>query len=408
VFGISDQKPEENAHGLSESDEDVSYRGLLRKVEHIAAVELKPLMDKMLAQPLESTKLAGLTIDYSTVQAQESVAIGLLRRFAREQRLKLRIEDFPYLRFADWLLTFSLRVSPSTFRKYKSYVVDYLCGLPYDEAGEAVNIIVNGGIDDLEDDDPGVPESQTGVRRPHIIKEFPLADFQKVIGFLRFRSRSQYAGDMANLLEASIMTGLRPIDWKVATIVGFDNQTAGCRRRNWLFVANAKATNGRGNGLLRSMDVSEFSDDMINAIRETINIARGFDAQGEFELQFREKFIKMMYRITKQLWPDDDGKAYSLYSCRHQAISNWRASMSALDVAALSGHAVTRTALKHYGVKKSAWPKSDLSSSARPNPEEVRRIEQRMAMFRHFESFTMPDQKEEMHTPSRSTPDPGK
>ena len=146
---------------------------------------------------------------------------------------------------------------------------------------------------------------------------------------------------------------------------------------------NTKGVNiGSEKGVTVGSDLtSEFSDEAVEPVRETVRLAQICEGQGCFELNFREKFIKMMYRITLQLWPDDPLKGYSLYSCRHQASSNWKSVMPAVEVAALSGHAVPRTTQRHYGQKRSAWSKDRLTCLARPDPDEVHLINERLSMF---------------------------
>ena len=225
-------------------------------------------------------------------------------------------------------------------------------------------------------------------RRPQMVKQFPINDLVKVITHLRNKSYSQHGADLANLLEASIMTGLRPLEWKATTFLAQPDKDAPYGRRVWLFVANAKATHGRGNGVIRSIDLSEYSDAGLKPVISTVALAREHQVQGKFELEFRERFIKMMYRTTKHLWGSDPEKAYSLYSCRHQASANWKSVMSAVEVAALSGHAVPKTTQRWYGQKKTAWSPKILQKSARPHPEEVQKIAARMAMVKRHQ--TMP------------------
>jgi hypothetical protein len=60
--------------------------------------------------------------------------------------------------------------------------------------------------------------------------------------------------------------------------------------------------------------------------------------------------------------------------------------MPAVEVAALSGHAMPLTTERWYGQKKSAWLKKYLKAIARPDPEEVQMIMQRVAMAKQHEA----------------------
>jgi hypothetical protein len=369
--------------------EATAVERLFMESKRRATIELKPIMDHLLNQPVESNKAPGQTIDKKTIMVQDKIAVNLMRRFSTENSIGFGIDEFPYVKFANWLLTFSARVKMSTVKKYKNCVVDYLSSMPDEEVSQAINIILHSGADAEDDDDEAKDMSHlTGSeRRTHIIKEFPIDDFVFVIRHLRNISKSKNANDLAALLESSMMTGLRPTEWQGATIMSRQDKTAPYNRRVWLFVANAKATNGRGNGLIRSIEISEYQDSAINAINSTINLAKELAIQGRFEIDFREKFIKMMYRTTCTLWDSDPEKGYSLYSCRHQASANWKSMMTAVEVAALSGHAIPLTSQRWYGQKKTAWPKKLLKSTARPSPDEVKMVIERMQMVRRHEAM---------------------
>ena len=70
--------------------------------------------------------------------------------------------------------------------------------------------------------------------------------------------------------------------------------------------------------------------------------------------------------------------------------------MSAIEVAALSGHAVPKTTQRHYDQKRSAWPKKFLTKVARPAPEEVKVIAKRVAMARRFQQMTTDNSNDEL------------
>ena len=119
----------------------------------IATIELQPIMDQLLNQPIPSIRAPGQTIDQKTVLTQDKVAIGLMRRFAAENSVALGIDEFPYVNFADWLLGYSFRVAPTTFTKYRYNVVDYLTGLPGEDVTKAINIIIHW--DSADDEEEG-------------------------------------------------------------------------------------------------------------------------------------------------------------------------------------------------------------------------------------------------------------
>ena len=381
-----------------------------------AAGELQPIVAQFLNQPIPSNKTKGRTIDKETLIAQDKVAASLMRRFCAEQGVAMGVDEFCYERFANWMLSLSFRISSKSYKKYKNCVVGYLSGMPGDEIDEAINIIVHDDLADPngmayengenQNNNDGRDSTKAGVvkksmgddqySRERLIKEFPLQDLAQLITHLRFQSKSKYSSHLANLIEASIITGLRPIEWKAATIKVMLSQEAPYGRKVWMFVANAKATNGRGNGVIRSIDLSEYSDTALQPVFSTSNLATLLRAQDEFEIEFKERYTKMMSRTTQKLWERNPSKAYSLYSCWHQTSANWKSQMSAIEVAALSGHAVPKTTQRHYDQKRSAWPKKFLTKVARPDPEEVKVIAKRVAMARRVQMMMTDNTNDEL------------
>src|SRR3546814_20504862 len=70
-------------------------------------------------------------------------------------------------------------------------------------------------------------------------------------------------------LVAGIWTGLRPAEWRSTDLEMREDQPAPFGRRAWLYVINAKATNGRGNGMMRTLDLTNFSDPVLGSIGRT-------------------------------------------------------------------------------------------------------------------------------------------
>jgi hypothetical protein len=362
---------------------------------------LAPTMREMLNRPNVSKYKINQTIDGSTIEAQDKIALSQMAQFSREYRIYSDSERFPYQEFANWFLATSLRVNKETFKKYKRFVVEYLETLPWAEASDAMNILINGGaleIDEVSDHGAVSPANGSKNRRQHIIKYFPRADFEIVKNHLLFRSRSTSAEDLVSLLESSLITGLRPVDWRATELVAMQDLDAPRGQRVLLFIANAKATNGRCNGLLRTLDISACSEVAISRIQRSIDLARLLQIEGKFESRFRELFIKLMYRTTCQIWPDDASKGYSLYSCRHQASSNWKSVMSTVEVAALSGHAVPSTTVRWYGHPRHAWLKEHLTEMPQAVPIEMKLINDRLAMHEAYEKSAPMTKPERSHS----------
>jgi integrase len=381
----------------NQSTQQVVYESKLISAEQIDPVvelakilgyrELRPKIERTLNQPHPSCK-AGMTIDATTILNQTRVAESLILRFRREQAVYVPLFDFPFVRFANWMLAGRFRVQRDTHYKYIHYVIEYLNDLPGDEVTQAISLLTNGADTELEDEIRKTQIKGSGesfVKSLEIVKLFPYSDLEYLTNHLRFNSNSKTAGDLVALLEASIITGLRPIEWAAATIVRVKDAQLG-RARTFLVVANAKRTNGRANGVLRTQELSDLCPQAIDPIAHTINLAQELDVYGKYEEKFLDLFTKQMHKTVRKLWPGVPGKRYVLTSCRHQASSNWKSLMSAIEVAALSGHATPNTTQRWYGHQREAWPKELLKNIVRPVNAEVEMIKSRVEMHQHYES----------------------
>jgi hypothetical protein len=356
----------------------------------LAWMELAPAIKKMRNEDIPDGSAPGRTIRRSTISSQDSIARSLMTRFANERVIAENEEHFPFLDFAQWLLSFPLVVDINTFKKYRHCVVQYLSAMPGPEVDATIGLLSNSVLasEDDELDDGYFGPNPNRRHRKHMIKNFPIDDFAMLIKWLRHNSRSREAGNLADLLEASIITGLRPVEWKSATLKAVASTKDPYGRFVGLFVANAKATNNRGNGQMRTIVLSNFEDRALLPIIKTIDLAKDYIAHNDFEKGFRERYIKMMYRVTCQLWRNDPDKGYSLMSSRHQASANWKAELPAGSVSALLGHAVPATSARWYGQPKNAWAKKYRQVTAIPDMSEVQIILERVAIAKRRKALS--------------------
>lgn len=146
-----------------------------------------------------------------------------------------------------------------------------------------------------------------------------------------------------------------------------------------LVVENAKATNGRAHGPVRTLHWEELAPEIVHDILAWIRIA-----QDDHYDRRLNTIGRALWEITRELWPRRK-KWPTLYSARHVAIAAWKAfylhegqspaeRLEALAIiAALSGHGSDETASTHYA-------RPDAGSGKRPvptaDPAEVRSVRQ--------------------------------
>jgi hypothetical protein len=195
------------------------------------------------------------------------------------------------------------------------------------------------------------------------------------IGHAALARQTQGAIDLVLYFKAAVPTGLRPCEWPRARF-GKSTRDGYC----WMLVVeNAKATNGRANGPLRTLHWEELAPELVHDILAWIKIAQDVDYDRRLNT-----IGHALWEITRALWPRRN-EWPTLYSARHVAIAAWKAfyvrkgqspaeRLEALAViAALSGHGSDETASTHYARASTASGKSPVPAA---DPAEVQNVRQ--------------------------------
>lgn len=317
------------------------------------------------------------TVSASTVQMYRERAHSLLNRYScRPGALPMPDdaldapddEHIDPLDFVRWLIGLRPTLSSSTWRSYKAASAFYLYDSMHPSARAAAAI-----LDGVSADDGEAAESE-GVKGT---KFFRLEDYNKLLQFCLDRGRGESARTMFHFARAAIRTGMRPSEWATCDMRTSKNPDAPFGRNVWLFVCNAKASNGRANGLVRVLDLSPLSRIDIEPIRYTMAL---FQRQAAKE--GTEPTIRRLRQAINHIGAATGMSAkYSPYSFRHQAIANWKTIYSPVEVAALAGHSVPETAARYYGRGRDGWSKGSLGGIViRPSRVDVQRILDRITM----------------------------
>jgi hypothetical protein len=208
-------------------------------------------------------------------------------------------------------------------------------------------------------------------------KRLPMGDLSR-IRHAAAAADTAAGSDLMLFLPAANLTGLRPAEWPSAVFrrsprPGFKYE---------LGVANAKHTNGRGNGSHRALYWTDLPERLVAEVSAWIEIARqpGYDAR-------LESMAKAMTKITRSLFPRRK-KWPTLYSPRHEAIARWKAhywrdrqsraeELHALaTVAALAGHASDKTATTHYARRAKGKIGLDELPVPAAHPDQVATVRQ--------------------------------
>lgn len=195
------------------------------------------------------------------------------------------------------------------------------------------------------------------------LRKLPLADLERLECRLRRFCRNPLGRVTADWLRAGCLSGLRPCEWSAAVLSGTS-----------LHVVNRKVDGGlKGNGPCRTLDLSALSPPDLACVARMCAIGAGWELQGEFGLQ-QERCAALLYDACLAIWPAPHRRHYGLYSARQQSVATAKSDgLSTLEVAALHGHAVERTALRHYGRPSAGW-RGERPGAARPDPADVARV----------------------------------
>jgi len=141
-----------------------------------------------------------------------------------------------------------------------------------------------------------------------------------------------------------IALGLRPIE-----VMSLELIEEGSKKL--VKITNAKATNGRGTGKYRKINISKWPKDAVDSVEKLVFIINSLHGKGRSNDQIYNSMRQCMYRLSRTVLGFKN-KYPTLTTLRHQFRSNQVAKgASSKVVAELMGHASQHTAENHYGRK---------------------------------------------------------
>lgn len=188
-------------------------------------------------------------------------------------------------------------------------------------------------------------------------------DFATLVSYIaRHQDDHVRARALLTWCVATEPVGLRPAEWDGA------RRDTGADGIPLLIVQNAKATNGRGNGPTRTLDLSACSPAQLDAVDELLDLIEGYRQDGGFE-RFQSQISEYLYRAGRAALSKRT-QYPSLYTFRHQFSANAKSHLSRSEVAALMGHASDATASRNYAQSRLATGQVPV----RPLAAEVGRV----------------------------------
>lgn len=287
-------------------------------------------------------------------------ANNLIKKAANDLKIKNAISvDMRQLVF--WLESQKPKISRPTWRQYKSAIIYYLETLPpSEEIIEALDFLRDKGSDGCV-----LKSNKTSSLK---LKKISIEDWEKIDKQLD-KKTTKWSAHLKNWLKAGMLTGLRPIEWEKTVFFLYDDKIPALK------VENAKATNGRANGVYRTLLLENLSVEELKTIKDHLQAVRTFSSINGYEF-FYSGCAATLRAVCSKVWPRRK-KHVTLYSTRHQFSADAKSSgFTRAEVAAMMGHAVDLTATIHYGKKINGQ-----------KPVSIKPIEEEVNTVKHIDKF---------------------
>lgn len=327
-----------------------------------------------------------LTRSAKTHEAYLKTGERLMKRYRRSAELtNVPVDAIDPVDFVNYCFSIKPTITPSAWRSYKPGIRSMLDSLPHERAEEAIRLLNGDMSETATSTKESAPRKDSKGRKlprrtsANKEKRFPKDAFDTITTYLKAFSRSKLAPIVVDWMIAGLATGLRPIEWAATDLEIKEDPSFEKGRFVWLYVLNAKATNGKGNGLVRTLDLTHCRDETIQAVRRMSE--RGYEwlSEGIYD-DMQRQCSQVLYKVCDTL-SNIKGKTYALYSLRHQFVANQKSMHPQEYVSAMCGHIVVDTAISNYGKKTSAWGPDDIADHVAPVEEEVALIQPRFAYF---------------------------
>jgi len=296
-----------------------------------------------------------LTRTKSTVESYRIRMIGLIKMACVDGYVANCNEVNPK-EIAEWLVGQKGCYCASTFRQYRAAIMLWIEECSHPSSADAIAILkATNQVQHLKRQ----LSNHTSATKD---KKLSDKDRNSIIDWLNAHP-TRYSNVVAVLLRIGPEVGLRPCEWKSARVI---KNTDG---KHVLQVVNAKRTNGRANGNIRTLILDDLPKVIVSIIEKSAIYFSKLDESGEWN-RIYNGCRKTLYRACRSLW--SKRKKYpTLYSLRHQFAADAKsAGRTTVEVAALMGHASSETATAHYGKKRYGRN----SCAVKPSVEDLSRL----------------------------------
>lgn len=304
-----------------------------------------------------------------TKQGYESRYLSLKRRFCRDAG----VDDLDPNEMVAKLILLKPSLSARSWRQYKAAFLYYIeeHAPQFGLAEERLRQETSSGLN--------TSSTNTSGRK---LKQVPVKSWKSIQSTLRERIEKghRHADGLLHVLNATLLTGLRPNEWAYSEI-GTHQKT----QRPVLRVRNSKNSNGRANGPYRELFIDELTPGEIGEIEAALAYcaADSDEDAKRIKLALRDEFQETMKtgRASAPPWKTDHFNV-TLYSFRHQFIADAKSTFEdPVLISATVGHSSTATAFEHYGKRRNGRSQIRVY----PTPESVEAVQKvRLETYREY------------------------
>jgi integrase len=320
---------------------------------------------------------------------------GLQKRYRQHCGLSTR-ESIDVHDFANWVVDEAATLKANTRRHIRAVLKYGLERYGTPEATDALTEAVSRFSALPTSASPARDNTNTdNVSDKYVIRD---VERDQLIAAAR-ETRSSFSIGLPLFLLSSLATGLRPHEWLDATLqdtvpqflngVDMNDLRAGdnltpedieawqTASGPWLLVRNAKFSNDRACGEFRALSLGHLRDTApthLAAIQDWLETLAGIKQASPVERDAAvtyEKLLRSMrkfnLRLQRRIW---GRQRFHPYAARHTFAARLKKSYGAVQIAALMGHASTRTARQHYGRMKTDTH-TQVGSLPVPDPRNI-------------------------------------
>ena len=304
-----------------------------------------------------SNSAGHVTRTHTTVGVYRRRVDGIIRKACSEGYV-IDPGNVDPIELSRWLIEHKGSYCAATYRQYRAALMLWIAESTHPNVADATALL--NTVDHVNNLKRGLSYRTSSTKD----KKLSDTDRKAIIDWLS-NHRSRYSVALSIFMQIGVSVGLRPSEWRTARVIYHDGHPT-------LQVINAKNTNGRANGLVRTLILDELPSELVDVIEKFCMIIRRLDKLGKWNNVYNG-CRKTLYLACRTLWPNRK-KFPTLYSLRHQFCADSKsAGMSRTEIAALMGHASCDTASTHYGKRRVGRGKC----AVKPSAVDVERLRSR-------------------------------